>query len=133
CILSVASGLAVALLLDAPIRGRGFYRTVYFLPAVTSSVAAAIVWRYLLDSSGLVNNLLATVGVEGPDWLQNRWFALAALTLLTVWKNVGFNAVLYLTALQALPHGVFEAAQLDGASFLQRVRYMTIPLLRPMT
>ncbi|MGX5680700.1 carbohydrate ABC transporter permease [Schumannella luteola] len=133
CILSVASGLVVALLLDAPLRGRSFYRTVYFLPAVTSSVAAAIVWRYLLDSSGLVNNLLATIGIEGPDWLQNRWLALAALTLLTVWKNVGFNAVLYLTALQALPAGVFEAAQLDGASFAQRVRYMTVPLLRPMT
>lgn len=133
CVLSIASGLTVALLLDAPLRGRGFYRGVYFLPAVTSSVAAAIVWRYMLDPSGLVNNVLGTMGVEGPDWLQNRWLALGALTLLTVWKNVGFNAILYLTALQALPEGVFEAAQIDGASFAQRIRYMTIPLLRPMT
>jgi multiple sugar transport system permease protein len=132
-VLSVASGLVVALLLDAPLRGRGFYRGIYFLPAVTSSVAAAIVWRYMLDPSGFVNTVLEQVGVTGPDWLQDRWLALGALTLLTVWKNVGFNAILYLTALQALPVGVFEAAQMDGANFVQRLRYMTVPLLRPMT
>lgn len=133
CVLSVASGLVVALLLDAPLRGRGFYRGVFFLPAVTSSVAAAIVWRYMLDPSGFVNTVLEGVGIQGPDWLQDRWLALGALTLLTVWKNVGFNAILYLTALQALPEGVFEAAQIDGASFAQRVRHMTVPLLKPMT
>ena len=133
CVLSVASGLIVALLLDAPLRGRGFYRGVYFLPAVTSSVAAAIVWRYMLDPSGFVNTVLEQVGIQGPDWLQDRWLALGALTLLTVWKNVGFNAILYLTALQALPEGVFEAAQMDGASFAKRIRYMTLPLLAPMT
>lgn len=133
CLLSVASGLAVALLLDAPIRGRGFYRGIYFLPAVTSSVAAAIVWRYLLDPAGYVNSVLAQLGIDGPDWLQDRWLALGALTLLTVWKNLGFNAVLYLTALQALPAGIFEAAALDGANARQRVRHLTIPLLAPMT
>lgn len=133
CLLSVASGLTIALLLDAPLRGRGFYRGVYFLPAVTSSVAAAIVWKYMLDPAGLVNALLAQIGIEGPNWLQDRWLALGALTLLTVWKNLGFNAVLYLTALQALPQGVFEAAQLDGANMTQRLRFMTIPLLAPMT
>jgi multiple sugar transport system permease protein len=133
CVLSVVSGLTVALLLDEPLRGRGFYRSVFFLPTVTSSVAAAIVFHYMLDSDGLVNNLLQGVGVTGPDWLQDRWLALGALTVLTVWKSVGFNAILYLTALQTLPDGVFEAAQIDGAGFLTRLRYMTIPLLRPMT
>jgi len=133
CLLSVASGLTIALLLDAPLRGRGFYRGVYFLPAVTSSVAAAIVWKYMLDPAGFVNALLAQIGIEGPNWLQDRWLALGALTLLTVWKNLGFNAVLYLTALQALPQGVFEAAQLDGANLPQRLRFLTFPLLAPMT
>lgn len=133
CVLSVATGLAVALLLDAPMRGRGFYRSIYFLPAVTSSVAAAIVWKYMLDPAGFVNALLAQVGIAGPDWLQERWLALGALTALTVWKNVGFNAVLYLTALQALPPAVYEAAQLDGANAWRRLRHMTIPLLAPMT
>ncbi len=133
CLLSVATGLVVALLLDAPIRGRGIYRGIYFLPAVTSSVAAAIVWKYMLDPAGFVNGLLAQVGIAGPDWLQDRWLALGALTALTVWKNLGFNAVLYLTALQALPQGVFEAAQIDGAGWWQRLRHITLPLLAPMT
>lgn len=133
CVLSVASGLTVALLLDAPIRGRGIYRGIYFLPAVTSSVAAAIVWRYLLDPSGYLNTMLGQFGIEGPNWLDDRNLALGALILLTVWKNIGFNAILYLTALQTLPDSVFEAAQLDGASKAARLRYMTIPLLAPMT
>jgi len=133
CVFSTASGLAIALLLDAPLRGRGIYRTLYFLPVVTSSVAAAIVWKYMLDPAGLVNNLLLKLGIVGPDWLANRWLALGALTLLTVWKNIGFNAILYLTALQALPTSVYEAARLDGASFWRQVRYITVPLLSPMT
>ena len=133
CLLSVVTGLAIALLLDAPIRARGFYRGVYFLPAVTSSVAAAIVWKYMLDPAGYVNTVLAQFGIAGPDWLQDRWLALGALTLLTVWKNIGFNAILYLTALQALPAGIYEAAQLDGASAWQRLRRLTVPLLAPMT
>jgi multiple sugar transport system permease protein len=133
CVLSVASGLLIALLLDAPLRGRGIYRGIYFLPAVTSSVAAAIVWRYMLDPEGFVNSVLAQAGMSGPDWLQNRWLALGALTLLTVWKNIGFNAILYLTALQTLPESVYEAAQLDGASWRQRLRFMTVPLVAPMT
>lgn len=133
CVLSVVSGLAVALLLDAPLRGRGVYRGIYFLPTVTSSVAAAIVWRYLFDPAGYVNTWLGELGVDGPDWFGDRWLALGVLTSLTVWKNLGFNVVLYLTALQALPGGVFEAAQLDGASLWERIRHVTVPLLRPMT
>lgn len=133
CLLSVVSGLAVALLLDAPLRGLGVYRTIYFLPVVTSSVAAAIVWRYMLDPSGFVNGVLAQIGIDGPDWLANRWLALGALTLLTVWKNIGFNAVLYLTALQALPRSIYEAAELDGATGWQQIRHITVPLLSPMT
>lgn len=132
-VLSVISGLSIALLLDAPIRGRGLYRGIYFLPVVTSSVAAAIVWRYMLDPSGVVNTALEWMGLPTVDWLGERWTALGALTLLTVWKNLGFNAILYLTALQALPASLFEAAQLDGAGLLQRIRSITVPLLRPMT
>lgn len=132
-VLSVLTGLVFAILLDAPIRGRGIYRTIYFLPVVTSSVAVSIVWKYMLDDSGLVNNWLGHLGITGPDWLQNRWIALAALTLLTVWKNLGFNIVLYLTALQGLPRSVFEAAEIDGANKLQQIRFMIVPLLRPMT
>lgn len=132
-VLSVISGLFFALLLDAPLRGRGIYRTIYFLPVVTSSVAIAIVWKYMLDYSGLINTWLGKIGITGPDWLQNRWLALLALTLLTVWKNLGFNIVLYLTALQSLPKAVFEASEIDGANKLKQVRFIVVPLLRPMT
>lgn len=133
CILSIISGLTVAALLDAPIRGRAIYRTIFFLPVVTSSAAVAIVWKYMFDDAGLVNKLLDVVGAGGVDWLQNRWLALLLLTILTVWKNIGFNAILYLTAMQALPVSVYEAAQLDGASAWQRFMRITVPLLRPMT
>ena len=133
CILSIVSGLTVAALLDAPIRGRAIYRTIFFLPVVTSSAAVAIVWKYMFDDAGLVNKLLDTVGVGGIDWLQNRWLALLLLTILTVWKNIGFNAILYLTAMQALPVSVYEAAQLDGASAWYSFTRITVPLLRPMT
>ncbi len=133
CILSIISGLTVAALLDAPIRGRAIYRTIFFLPVVTSSAAVAIVWKYMFDDAGLVNKLLDMVGVGGIDWLQNRWLALLLLTILTVWKNIGFNAILYLTAMQALPVSVYEAAQLDGASAWQSFTRITVPLLRPMT
>ena len=133
CVLSVISGMTVAALLDAPMRGLSIYRTIYFLPVVTSSAAAAIVWRYMFDEAGLVNNMLAAVGAGGVDWLQNRTLALLLLTVLTVWKNIGFNAILYLTAMQALPESVYEAAQLDGASAWQSFTAITVPLLRPMT
>jgi len=132
-VLSVVSGLVIALLLDAPLRGLSIYRGIYFLPVVTSSVAAAIVWRYMLDPSGVINQILDAIGLPTVDWLNQRWTALGALTLLTVWKNLGFNAILYLTALQALPVSLTQAAQLDGASLWQRIRWMTVPLLRPMT
>lgn len=132
-VLSVISGLFFALLLDGPLRGRGIYRTIFFLPVVTSSVAIAIVWKYMLDYSGLINTWLGKIGISGPDWLQNRWLALLALTLLTVWKNLGFNIVLYLTALQSLLKAVFEASEIDGANKVKQVRFIVVPLLRPMT
>ena len=87
----------------------------------------------MLDYSGLINTWLGKIGIAGPDWLQNRWLALLALTLLTVWKNLGFNIVLYLTALQSLPKAVFEASEIDGANKLKQVRFIVVPLLRPMT
>lgn len=132
-ILSVISGMTIALLLDAPIRGRGLYRGIYFLPTVTSSVAAAIIWKYVLDPSGILNRFLESLGISGYDWLGHRWSALTALTLLTVWKNLGFNGIMYLTALQALPASCYEAAAIDGAGTWTRIRRITVPLLRPMT
>lgn len=132
-VLGIVTGLGLALLVNGALRGRGFYRGVLFLPVVTSSIAAAGVWRYMFDSDGVVNAVLRHVGLGAPNWLGDPNLALLALTLLTVWKQLGLNVVLYLTALQSIPAGLYEAAALDGAGAWQRVRRITFPLLAPMT
>lgn len=133
CVLSVLTGVGGASLLNAAFRGRAIYRAAFFLPVVTSSIAAAAVWRYLFDLSGPVNAGLAGLGLVAPNWLGNPHLALVSLTLLTVWKQLGLNTVLYLTAMQTIPAQVYEAASLDGAGPWQRLRRITLPLLAPMT
>jgi multiple sugar transport system permease protein len=133
CALSVLTGIGGATLLNGAFRGRAIYRTAFFLPVVTSSIAAAAVWRYLFDVSGPVNAGLSALGMGAPSWLGDPHLALVSLTLLTVWKQLGLNMVLYLTALQTIPAQVYEAASLDGASAWQRMRHITVPLLAPMT
>lgn len=133
CVLSVLSGMGVAVLLNGVVRVRALYRTVFFLPVVSSSIAAAIVWRYVFDPDGLANRALAAAHLPQPNWLGDPHLALLSLTLLTAWKNLGLNVILYLTALQGLPVAVYEAAALDGAGPLQQLRRITIPLLAPMT
>lgn len=133
CLLSVVTGLGIALLLNGSFRFRGLYRTTFFLPVVTSSIAAATVWRFVFDTDGIANKGLALLHLPTPNWLGEPHLALASLVLLTVWKNLGLNVVLYLTALQTLPADVLEAAQIDGAGRWQRVRYLIVPLLSPMT
>jgi multiple sugar transport system permease protein len=133
--LSVLASLGGALLLQAPLaRARGFFRTVYFLPVVTTLVAVAIVWRFLYHPRiGLLNRALAAVGLPGADWLGDPSFAMPAIILLSIWKNFGFNLVIFAAALEAIPERLYEAARLDGASGWQQLRFVTLPLLRPTT
>ncbi len=133
CVLSVVTGLGAASLLNTSLRARTVYRTAFFLPVVTSSIAAAAVWRYLFDVSGPVNAGLTAIGMGSPNWLGQPHLALVSLTLLTLWKQLGLNTILYLTALQTIPAQIYEAAALDGASGWQRLRLITFPMLRPMT
>lgn len=131
---SLAIGMVVAVLLNQPIRGRAIYRTLYFLPVITPTVAAGVVWRYLFDpSQGVVNRGLATVGIDGPSWLIDPSWALLAVIVVGVWKRVGFNMIVYLAALQGIPKAHYEAAQLDGANAWQQFRFITLPLLAPST
>lgn len=132
-VLSIGTGLGLALLLNNSLRGRAFFRGVFFLPVVTSSIAAAGVWRFLFDPDGVVNAGLRQLGLGAPPWLGDPHLALVSLTLLTVWKQLGLNVVLYLTALQAIPAGVYEASALDGAGWWAQLRRITFPLLGPMT
>lgn len=131
---SLALGVFVALLLNQGLRGRAVYRALYFLPVITPSVAAGVVWKALFDpSQGAVNGLLERVGIHGPSWLSSPSWALVAVIIVGVWKRVGFNMIVYLAALQGIPRTYHEAAVLDGASAWQRFRYITLPLLGPST
>ena len=130
---SIAVSLAAALLVDAKlVRGRAIFRTILFLPVVTTLVAVAVVWRYLYHPRyGLLNQLLAAVGIAPIDWLGDPAWALPALALLAVWKNFGFNMLIFLAGLQAIPERLSEAARLDGANRWQELWHVTVPMLAP--
>jgi multiple sugar transport system permease protein len=131
--LSIAASLAAALLVNAKlVRFKGFFRTVYFVPFVTTLVAVAIVWRYLYHPQyGLLNYVLGAFGVPRIDWLGDPTWAMPAIILLAVWKNFGYNMLIFIAGLQAIPEELYEAAHLDGASAWQRFRHVTVPMLGP--
>ncbi|HLY38164.1 MAG TPA: sugar ABC transporter permease [Candidatus Binatia bacterium] len=133
--LSVAVSLGAALLVDARVaRWKPFFRTVFFLPVVTTLVAVAVVWRYLYHPRlGLLNQVLAVVGIGPIDWLGDPRFAMPAIILLAIWKNFGFNMIVFLAGLQGIPERLYEAARLDGAGAWQRFRHVTLPMLAPTT
>jgi multiple sugar transport system permease protein len=131
--LSIAVSLAAALLLNARlVRFKGFFRTVYFAPFVTTLVAVAIVWRYLYHTRyGLLNYALGWVGIGPVDWLGDPRWAMPAIILMAVWKNFGYNMLIFIAGLQAIPEELYEAARIDGATAMQRFRHVTIPQLGP--
>ncbi len=130
--LVITSGLLVAVLLNTRIPGMQIFRAMYFLPVVTSWVAVALIWRWLFNPVyGLVNNLLGAIGISGPAWLFDPNWAMPAVILTSVWKDTGFVMVILLAGLQGIPREYYEASSIDGANFVQRLRFITIPLLAP--
>ena len=131
--LSIAVSLGAALLLNAKVgRVRGFFRTVYFAPVVTTLVSVAIVWRYLYHPKyGLLNFLLGLVGIDPIDWLGDPQWAMPAIILLAVWKNFGYNMLIFVAGLQTIPVTQYEAAAIDGAGAGQRFLHITVPGLAP--
>jgi multiple sugar transport system permease protein len=130
--LTMALALAVALALNTGIeKFRTVFRVGYYAPVVTSIVAIAIVWRFILQPDGLLNAFLAWFGIEGPDWLQSTTWALPSLILMAVWRNIGTLMVIFLAGLQGVPKEHHEAAMVDGANALQRFGNITIPAMRP--
>jgi multiple sugar transport system permease protein len=131
--LSVAVSLAAAMLLNARlVRLKGFFRTVYFAPVVTTMVAVAVVWRYLYHPRfGLLNQILALVGVGPVNWLGDPHIAMPAIILMAVWKNFGYNMIIFVAGLQSIPTSIYEAALVDGAGPWQQFRRITLPALRP--
>ncbi|MFJ2211949.1 carbohydrate ABC transporter permease [Streptomyces sp. NPDC101062] len=131
--LTVLLGLVVAVLLNNGIdRARTFFRVGFYAPVVTTIVAVAVVWRFVLDpSDGLVAGLLSEVGLTAPDFLGSEALAMPSMIAMAVWRNMGTVMVLLIAGLQAVPTEVREAARLDGAGTWQEFRRITVPLLRP--
>ena len=131
---SAAIGLLFAVLFDARFPLRELFKALYFAPMVTSTVAAAVVWWWLYNPQfGLFNVLLRLVGLPVQPWLMSSRTALFSILLFSVWKSLGYNMVIYLAGLQAIPTSFLEAATIDGAGALQRFRRITLPLLAPTT
>jgi multiple sugar transport system permease protein len=123
-------GLLIALALNASLRGIGLIRTMFFLPVVSSWVAVALLWSWLFNPRyGLINYLLSLLGIAGPGWLFDANWAMPAIIITSVWKDLGFVVVIFLAGLQAIPNDYYEAAALDGAGRWAQLRYITLPLL----
>jgi multiple sugar transport system permease protein len=130
--LTMALALAAAVGLNGITRVRSFFRLGYYLPVITSIVAVAVVWRFLLQpDTGPINQLLGLVGVDGPNWLESTTLALPTLIVMTTWRNLGYLMVIFLAGLQTVPREMLEAAEVDGAGRWQRFRYVTLPIMRP--
>ena len=132
--LSAFLGLLLAVLFNAKFHLKEFFKAVYFSPMVTSTVAAAMVWWWMYNPQfGIFNVLLKLIGVPEQPWLMSSRMALPSIIIFSVWKNLGYNMIVYLAGLQAIPPQFYEAATIDGASVLKRFRHVTIPLLAPTT
>lgn len=126
--------LGVALLLNQRLRGRTMFRTIYFLPVVTSTVAASAVWTWIFQPRyGLIGNLLEPLGLRDLNWLTRPDLILIPIAVVVIWQRLGFDMVLFLAGLQNIPRSLYEAALIDGATRWQRFRFITLPLLSPTT
>lgn len=124
--------LLLAVALNQKIRGLAFYRTCYYLPVISASVAISMLFMWILDKNfGLLNRLLLTVGLHPVGWLTDPKYALFSIVLVTVWRGLGFNMIIFLAALQDVPEDLYDVADIDGANALQKFLYLTVPLISP--
>jgi multiple sugar transport system permease protein len=125
--------LLLALLVNVRIRGTNFFRTLYFVPVVTSIVVVSILWQFMYQPDGLINNVLQSVSfnvIQGTDWLNNPGTAMPAIMFMSIWQAVGFHMVIWLSGLQTIAPELYEAADIDGAGPWEKFRYVTWPGLR---
>ena len=132
--LQIITALGLALALNRPMRLRAFWRAAFFLPVVISGAVVAILWNALYATDvGLINALLAKVGVAPVPWLTHPSLAMPAIAVMVTWKNVGFYVIIYLAGLQNIPRSCREAIEIEGATAWQRFRHLTLPSLLPQT
>ncbi|HEY0987112.1 MAG TPA: sugar ABC transporter permease [Kofleriaceae bacterium] len=131
--LSIAASLAAAVLLDARLaRARNAFRTALFAPVVTTVVAVAVIWRYIFHTRyGFLNYVLGWFGIDAIDWLGDPRWSMPAIIVFAVWKNFGYNMIIFVAGLQGIPADLYEAARIDGAHRLQQFRHITLPMLAP--
>jgi len=130
--LTIVVSLLIAMALNNGIRRfRAVFRVGFYTPVVTSIVAIAVVWKYILEPDGLLNQALSGIGISGPDWLHDTHFAMPSLIFMAMWRNMGTLMIIFLAGLQGVPTEVYEAAKVDGASAFQRFYGLTLPLMRP--
>ena len=129
--LNIVFGLGVAMLLNTNIRGLSAFRTIYYLPAILSGVAVALMWRWIFSTDfGLINAALNLLGIQGPAWLADRAWVIPSFVVMRLW-SVGGGMVIYLAGLQSIPTDLYEAAEIDGANWWRRIRHITLPMLSP--
>lgn len=133
--LSIAVSLSAALLLNSKLtKFKSLFRLAYFLPVVTTLVAVAIVWRFIYHPNfGILNFFLGLVGINPIDWLGDPFWAMPSIIILAVWKIFGYNMIIFIAGLQNIPDELYEAADIEGASALQKFRHITLPMLAPTT
>jgi len=131
--LIIGMSILAAVLLNQKKRGVGLFRVVYFIPVLTSWVAASLIWKWLLSKDyGPINQLLSFVGIEGPAWLQDPFWAMPGIVIASVWKDLGYFSLILLGGLQGINPTYYEAAQIDGANAFRKLMHITIPLLTPI-
>ena len=125
--------LLLAAILNTGIRGREFFRVVYFVPTVTSSAVLTLIFVWMYSKTGLLNAILNRLGLPGYDWLNDPRIALVSIMIMNIWSTVGQYMVIFLAALQDIPRTLYEAARVDGAGWWPQLRYVTLPMLKPAT
>ncbi len=128
--IQTAMALGLAVLLNRNLPALGFFRALYVLPFMSTPVAMAVVWSWMFNGqSGLINHLLALIGIQGPDWLGSTNTALPVVAMVSNWQYAGYNMLFFLAGMQAIPRSLYEAASIDGASAVKRFTTITLPLL----
>lgn len=130
-VLNISLAMCLALLLNQKLRGTATFRTFFFSPVVVSTVAWVLIWNFLVAANGGINGFLATVGIDGPNWLRDPRTALLTVVVIQVFKGVGMNMILFLAALQNVPPELKESARIDGATSRRVFRSITLPLMTP--
>lgn len=128
--IGMAISFFIAVLLNQGLKGTNIYRTIYFLPVMASAAGSAVVWKWIFEKDfGLLNYLLSFFGMDGPGWLTSSEWAMTSVIIMSIWKYIGFDMVIFLAALQGVPKDLYEAAEIDGAKAWHKIRHITLPMI----